>query len=54
MIKSNLLDDCNQNLLNQAASQFWKMINFIVNAQIELCSAVKTLLEKRFLYNCIS
>ena len=30
------------------------MINFIVDTQIELCSAVKTLLEKRFFYDCIS
>ena len=53
MIKSNF-KDYNQNLLNQAASQFWKIINFIVDAQIELCSVVNTLLEKRFFYNCIS
>ena len=33
-----------ENLLNQAASQFWKIINFIVDAQIELCSAVNALL----------
>ena len=46
MIKSNF-KDYNQNLLNQAASQFWKIINFIVDAQIELCSVVNTLLEKR-------
>ena len=53
MIKSNF-KDYNQNLLNQEASQFWKIINFIVDAQIELCSVVNTLLEKRFFYNCIS
>ena len=30
------------------------MINFIHDTQIELCSAVNALLEKRFFYNCIS
>ena len=52
MIKSNFLGLHSK--LNQTASQFWKMINFILDAQIELCSAVKALLEKRFFYNCMS